>query len=513
MKRLNKLLPVLIVLFVGAFFRFWHLNFGLPHSFYADEPELMEPAIKYTYSIRNIVSDKNWHELIPISYVYGTFPTYFLTSAVMVFSKTLNVLNVSFDKTTLFLFQRSIFAFLGVLLILTCGNLYKSLNQSTLGYYLMLLLIALNWKFIVHSHYANHDILITLLIIASFIFAHLYNTSGKTKDLLWMSLFLGLSVGTKITTIIALPLYIFLIFKKKDIWGIPGLIFVILLTFMITNPFSIIFFNDFIERIFTMGVKEAGMVFDSVDYSPFKYISALSQMLTAPIFLLGLVGMVKNLKKTANKDFDIFMIMHVVLYLVFFSLQTRRVDRWLLPLLPIFIYYAADLLQFIYFKFEHKTYVKILFGLLFLYYVHNPILLLAQFQRYTPKAQSFLWAQKTLPPESFKLVYTEEGLDPLNKLKNAKVVQYPVYTSSNAHLYFPEDPTKYSYVFVSSRPMENFKRKEVIENYPNYTKAWNDFENTLQDATKFEVTKDFVLPKPNLIPLSDVAVYKRVNNP
>lgn len=60
--------------------------------------------------------------------------------------------------------------------------------------------------------------------------------------------------------------------------------------------------------------------------------------------------------------------------------------------------------------------------------------------------------------------------------------------------------------------MQNFKREEVIKKYPQYVERWNNFENTLTDKNKFEMIKEFSLPKPNLIPLSDVYIFKNMNS-
>jgi len=99
----------------------------------------------------------------------------------------------------------------------------------------------------------------------------------------------------------------------------------------------------------------------------------------------------------------------------------------------------------------------------------------------------------------------------MNKLPEAKVYQYEVYSSKNAQLFYPKDPSYYDYVVVSSRPMENHSRPEVKETYPEYYLRWNGFVRTLNTPEKFELAKDFSLSKPNLIPLSDVFIYRNLD--
>ena len=55
----KNILFALLITFIAVYLRLHHINFGLPHSFHADEPEIAELAIKYTYEIRDIVKNNN----------------------------------------------------------------------------------------------------------------------------------------------------------------------------------------------------------------------------------------------------------------------------------------------------------------------------------------------------------------------------------------------------------------------------------------------------------------------
>ncbi len=496
--------------------RLYNLNFGLPHSFYADEPEFTEPAIKYTYQLRDIVTNNNYYQIIPISYVYGTLPVYTLTTALIIFSKVMHLAGISnFDKYTVFVFFRVLMVLVSMGIVFITTLLARKLEKhkesnANWASIFTLFLIAFNYKFIVHAHYVNADAILTLLLMCSFYAAWKYYQNPSNKTLLIMALFFGLAVGTKITALISLPLFLYLILKKKDIYGIAGFIFTTLLAYIISNPFSIIFFNDFSFRIFSMLSKEGGIVFDSVDYKPLKYLFALNAMATIPVMIIFLIGIYSRLKNKSEKTFDIFLLANFVFYFLFFSAQSRRVDRWLLPVLPIVLIYASFGLNKLIGIFDKKIYKSLLLIIVFGIYLYFPILLLTQFSRWTPKSAAYIWADKNLPEFSSKLVYTEEGLDPMNKLGMVKVKQFNVYVSEGAQLDYPEDPFKYDYIILSSRPMENFKRAEVIRAFPNYSKAWLSFEMNVQDPQKFQLIKEFSITKPNLIPLSDVFIYKRL---
>lgn len=499
------------ILCAGLYLRLYHIEFGLPHSFYADEPELAEPAVKYTYELRNIIKENSFYKLIPISFVYGTFPVYLYTICTMFFSKIMNLMQISFDKSSIYIFLRITTSLSSILIPLLLVLLSRNLFGRTKTALIVLLLTAFNWKLIVHAHYLNADLIQTILITASlWAFHRYYLKNSDTKFTLLTGIFYGLAIGTKITTLITLPLYLYVFIKKRNYRELTAFLFVIFGVYMLSNPFSFILANNFAFRIYTMFFKEGGMVFDSVDTSAFKYLSALLYMANPVVLLISSYGISSSLKEKKVFDFHVFLILHLVIYLAFFSLQSRRIDRWLLPILPIVILYASlgfDILS----NNMKKLFFIPFFVLFFGSYLYFPYLLLHQFARNTPRSEAYQWMQQNLNPSKNKLVYTEEGLDPMNKLEGARVIKMQVYSSENAQFFMPQHTDGYHYVIISPRPMENYKRTEVRQAYPFYYEKWKVFEENLQNEEKFRLYKQFVLPKPNLIPLSDILIYENLS--
>lgn len=500
-----------IILSIGIFFRLYHIEFGLPQSFHADEPEIAEPAIMYTYEIRNIVKNDDYYKLFPVSFVYGTFPAYLFTGATMVFSKTSNLLGISFDKTTLYIFMRVFNALISLLIVISTAILSFKLSKKKLVFYLVLVLGALNWKFIVHAHYLNTDIILTSLLSLSYLFLYRYYKGGPdNKFTVLSSLLFGLAVGTKITALLGLPLFIYIFWQKRDYMGILGFTLTAFLAYTISNPFSFILSQRFSSRVMGMVSHEGGLVFDSADLTFYKYLLALEYITTPLVLLSAIAGIYKSIKSRLEYPFHYFMVGSIIIYLVFFSLQSRRVDRWLLPILPLVLLYAGLGINLLFEKLKNKLVLGFVLLIIAASYLYFPALLLFQYQRYTPKAESYLWIKDNLDLSKRFLVYTEEGLDPLNKLPFSKVVTVPVYASEDAQYYEPENPEYYSYVLISSRPLQNYQRKAVKEAYPFYFQKWDEFVKTLQDPQHFSLIKEFSLPKPNLAELSDVYIYKNI---
>jgi len=504
---------IFLILLCGLALRLYHIDFGLPHSFYADEPEFAELAIKYTYEIRNIIKNNDYYKLFPISFVYGTFTAYLFTFATMAFSKFSNLLGVGFDKTTLYVFMRSLNAFLSLLVVLSAALLSFKISKKRLVFFTVLVLTALNWKLIVHAHYLNADLTQTILLMLSYLLLFYYYKQGPdNKFTVLTGIFFGLAFGTKITALISLPLFYYVFWQKKDYVGALGFSLVAGIAFMVSNPFSLILSERFSLRILEMFTHEGGLVFDSADPTFYKYFLALGFITTPLVLLTSVLGAFKSVRGKDEYPFHYFLIGNVLVYLLFFTLQSRRVDRWLLPILPIVLIYAGIGVDLFFEKIKNKVILVFVLLLLASSYLYFPALLLTQFQRYTPKAEAYLWMRDGLNPAKRVLAYTEEGLDPINKLPESKVYKIPVYASENAQSFFPAKNDFFHYVVISSRPLQNHKRPVVRQTYPFYFEEWQEFENKLADPNQFKLINQFVLPKPNLIPLSDVFIYENLGD-
>lgn len=494
----------------ALFFYTYNNSFGLPHSFYADEPEIAELAIKYTYELRSIIADNNYYKLIPISFVYGTVPVYFFSILTIIYSKLHGILGITFEKMDLYVFMRTITAFITLSIIPATYLIYKKLFKDNFGALLCCVLIAVNWKLIVHAHYVNADIVITALLTWATVTLLSYLSEEKdTKYTLLTGILLGLAIGTKVTAGLSLPVFLAAYWYKKDLKGFLALILTIFGSFAVTNPFSLIFIDRFVLRTLELQFKENGLVLDSIDTSPVKYLTALFYIATPLISLLGAYGLLSSLKTKKDYIPHYMLLTTILIYLVFYSLGPRRVDRWLLPLVPIMCIYGAYTIATLKPKLNKIAFITTL-TVIFGANLYFPILLLGQFQRYTPKAQAYLWAQENLDPTTYKYVITEEGLDPFNKLPLTRVEQFKVYENEGALLSYPDNPFKYHYIILSSRPLENYKKTVVLNKAPNYAASWLEFEQTILNPQNFEFIQKFELSKPNLIPLSDVYIYKNL---
>ena len=83
----SNILVLAVILFVGIFFRTWHINFGLPHYSHNDEPEIVELALTPAIEFRDTFLELNLDKLKPSSFIYGTFPSYLLIPKLFVLNQ------------------------------------------------------------------------------------------------------------------------------------------------------------------------------------------------------------------------------------------------------------------------------------------------------------------------------------------------------------------------------------------------------------------------------------------
>jgi hypothetical protein len=525
MKNVIKKIPLftaLVLLVVGIFLRFYKIDFGRPYSFIADETDIFDQVLKYSLNYKNIISNKNWEAFYPDSYVYGMFPTYFLTFTNIVFNKTSSMFNFSINYDSYLIYLRVITSIVSSSLILITFLIYKKIFGDKKGAVLSSVIMALNWKLIFHSHYLNQDIYVTVLLPFSVLLLILYLQKHKLFYLIISSALFGLAVGTKITALISIPVIITVLAMKKDLRGILFYIIVSLTFFSLSNPFSIINFDQFISRILEMRSREAGAVLSSVNTSPLKYVSAITSILSIPatiIFFISLFIVFKKDIKNGKERYleHVLLIGNIFIYLVFFSLNKRLVDRWILPIIPLTVIYTSYGI----FKFGDifkSNKCKFLITAVSLVSVlsiciYNSFLIYSQLIQGDTKGRAYMWTKEYLKNEkSHVLVYTNKGRDPFHNLKGVDVILFQVYESKEAFSFYPKDPYEYDLVIIYSTMRKNFNNKYVIKNHPKYFKKWSDFILELEDSGNFYLISNFKSVKPDLFNVSDIEIYKKISD-
>lgn len=504
-----KLLIVCCLLFLFSLcLNIWKLNYGLPFSFFANELFLAEPVFTFSSHFFEYIRSGNLVAFNTNNFVYGTFPIYLLTLFKVLGDMFIHVTKLGDSMSqhlVLRLFTAFISSFIPVITFILSFKLFKNFKAAVFAG----VLASLNWSLIYYAHFLNQDIFVTLTFLLCILFLTMSLESTKKLSLLILSgIFFGFAVGTKITVVSLVPLFLIYFFKQKQ-WRF-GVIFVgaALFAFCLSNPFSIISLQDFIKRLLIMREREAGIVFTSVDFGLFKYLHALSYLLTPEIFILGLLGFYRIFKTPSDKRMHLLILSSICFTVLFFTSTPRRVDRWVVFLIPYFIIYSS------YFVFSLKRpWVNFVILVTLLASVTYSGSLVRQLSLDKPRAKAFKEMKEiTATRDVNTLVYTEEGSDLFMQLDGTRVILFEVYASQHAQRSLPVSPKGYDYIVLSSKAMATFKKPYIVKHYPEYAKSWSSFENSVAHSDQFKLFRSYKTTKLNLLNIAEINIYKNTTN-
>ena len=241
-KFFNKNYLSFIIIFVlGAFLRFYKLNWGEGFFFHPDE-----------YHIVASVNQLNFpSQMNPHFFSYGTFSIYLIYFTKIIFNL----------KSSAFLIGRFYSAFFSTLTILVVFLISKKIFDKTFYACFSALLVVFSPGLIQQAHFATPESILTFWFLITLLFWFKWNEESKFKFLFFSAFTLGLGIGTKVVALTFLPILMSLpitkLSLKKDILRFKLgkiikrltttiiLLAITFLTFLFIYPYSILDFADF----------------------------------------------------------------------------------------------------------------------------------------------------------------------------------------------------------------------------------------------------------------------------
>lgn len=331
---------ICLILGLAFFLRIWGLSFGLPELYHADEPIVVNHALAYG------TGDLNPHFFkIPplVSYLlFGVYGLYFL------FLKAFGYIESVSDFQMLFLGDPGSFYWLARFIFgALCGTatvylLYRLVKKHfTVQHGLAAaFFLAAAFLHVRDSHYVYADIPLLFVLVACFFpILKALEKNDFTNAALFGVLF-GTAVAVKYNGVFVFIPYVMASFwsKKKGIpvlnLAVAGLIS--LLSFAVLNPFSWLDAKSFFGELLGQSNAEgfAGLV-HHLAYS-------LNGGVGVPLLVVGLSGLAL-VPARGDKKSGVMAVFVLIYYgvLCFFS---QPYDRYVLPLIPFFVFFAADFL-------------------------------------------------------------------------------------------------------------------------------------------------------------------------
>lgn len=215
LKNLNSKTFLIIILIIGAFLRFYKLDWGEGLFTHPDE-----------YHIATSVSQLSFPTQIhPHFFSYGTVVIYLIY-----FTQTfLDTLTSHFNTFIIGRFYSALFSTLTIIIVYNISSLFFDKKWALVGAFLT----ALTPGLIQQAHFATPESILTFFLFSCLFFLLRFMRNGKVSDIFLSSISLGFSLGVKIIGLLFTPLLalgIFLKFFKKP----KKLLLILALSFLYT---------------------------------------------------------------------------------------------------------------------------------------------------------------------------------------------------------------------------------------------------------------------------------------
>lgn len=383
LKHIDKPLFLLILITtIGAFLRFYKLDWGNGIFTHPDEYHIIA-------SVNQLFFPNQMH---PHFFSYGTFTIYLI----YLIKQILLYLGYHIQDINIFLIGRfcsAIFSTLTIIIIYKISRFFMNQRFSLVSS----LLAALTPGLIQQAHFTTPESNLIFFMLGTILFIMYFLEYKKLYFIFTSSIFLGFSLGVKISSIVLLapltlsiliysfqhklkPNYSNIIQKKraiiyseiihkliiilriliirisKFIALIVGNICIILITFAIIAPFVFIDFQGFINNL----QYEGGLAIDSIPvFYTRQFIHTLPIIfqlnkifpyaLGFPLLFLGIEGLFLSLVRINDKRYLILIISFISIFIPNVFLFTKW-TRFISPIFPFFSIFSCLFIEFIFRK-------------------------------------------------------------------------------------------------------------------------------------------------------------------
>lgn len=340
----RKYFFILVIIFFAFILRIWGVNFGLPHQLHQDEPIVINHALAYG------AGDLNPHFFIvpPFSsyLLFIIYALYFVIGGITGFFSGTEDFALAFFKnpSSFYIIARMILGILpGTLYVWLSYILYKKIFSEKGGIYAASI-VAFSFLCVVNSHYAYVDSIMLVFVLLTYIFLCDLMRQPSLRNYIFSAIFLGLAISTKYNAVLlALSFYIAhitivvnnrsskkKIILDKSLWCAIG---TSILTFTITNPFSILDWQFFLQSI-TGKIRSNYMGWTHhISYSLFEGMG-LGLLIAAALGIMVILLSQKKSKMLFFISFPLLFYLHLVI-------KSQRFSRYVLPLIPFLAMTAA----------------------------------------------------------------------------------------------------------------------------------------------------------------------------
>lgn len=462
---------VVLLIIILVYTRFINLGWGLPYPMHPDERNMANAVQNLNCSIKYQASGIK-ECFNPHFFAYGQFPLYLGYFGVMVmkfFDGDLGT-PVIFQEATLSLRIISasvsvitVFVLLGILGLF--GRLGK---KNIIHHSLFIILLTFSPALIQLAHFGTTESLLILFysLIIYFSLLFVQKKLPTTNYLLLTSLFSGLALATKVSSLPYLIMPLFLV-SGKSFWKAMIFLFFTFFFFILFSPHNIISFNEFVSSLRYESDVAAGKthVFYTRQFSgtmpiAFQLTKIFPYVMGWPVFGLGglgLLGVFGRLGK--QKEVNLLRAAFLIVFLPN-AFMFAKWTRFMTPVFPIMIVFAV--------LFFHKIkIIKIIKVIMVLIIIIPGIAYLSVYRNPDVRFQASEWIYKNIQNGAYILTETANVVDlPLpdksyNGYKNYRIISFNFYDLDQNPILQEElkyHLSKANYIIIPSR--------RIFKNHP-----------------------------------------------
>src|SRR4030042_5306590 len=352
---LVKFLPILLIIFVGGFFRFYKLNWGENFFFHPDEYHIAAAVDRLSFPTN----------LNPELFSYGS-----LTIYLIYFSRLfLSLFNPSFENLSPFLLGRFFSALFSTLTIINVYLISKRLFKNEKIILISTFLTSLIPGSIQQAHFATPESTLSFFLTLSVFLWIRWIEERKMWIIFLSAISLGFATATKITGALILPILLVLPFVpdknfiKHFLRNFRTSLFLIgtfFVSLFLTFPYSILDFSGLRNSMNYEGSVAFGklMVFYTrqfINTKPliFQFTEILPFALGWGVLIFSILGLIFVVLRiltsfVERKSLDYKQLILVLSFFFFFipnSILFAKWTRFINPTFPIFCIFASFFIQ------------------------------------------------------------------------------------------------------------------------------------------------------------------------
>jgi len=349
----NVFLSICLLLIVfGVFVRFYNLSWGSPYFFHPDERNIASSVSQISFP----------NNMNPHFFAYGSFPIYTIyflgvlqnLTTINLFHLNIPFLRVSFENAIIIgRVISSLFSIILLFLLFKTGKIVGNTKSALIG----TVFASLSVGFIQYAHFATFEIWLSLFTLLLLNLLLKYGKTPTLKILIYISAVTGILVSIKISSLILLPIsifvilaseifklkvkrkYSFLAFEKIVLKAIVTITIALIIVF-ITSPYFWFGTQEFLGSIIyetnvALGTLPVFYTQGFIDSMPVVYqLLKVYPFILNPFILVFFIAILPFiiLKAIKNRNWQILIV--VLFFLTTFFSQAFLYVKWIRYYIP-----------------------------------------------------------------------------------------------------------------------------------------------------------------------------------